>query len=123
LGISNEFVINISNVHHLNIPALTTLADGTGILMQYGVANADWVEASGGTYNSVEKIDTIISTIQGQLPAEIIFTTTSTDLPNVTWTSIVSPLRQAVQAPQELLPLLQAHLVSTKEEAKAEAGR
>jgi len=29
----------------------------------------------------VEKIDTIISTIQGQLPAKIIFTTTSTDLP------------------------------------------
>jgi len=82
--VSNEFMI--SNIHHLNIPALTTLADGTGILMQYGRANADWVEASGGTYNSVEKIDTIISTIQGQLPAEIIFTTTSTDPPNVTWT-------------------------------------
>jgi len=54
--------------------------------MQYGGANADWVEALGGTYNSVEKIDTIISTIQGQLPAKIIFTTTLTDLPNVTWT-------------------------------------
>jgi len=54
--------------------------------MQYGGANADWVEALGSTYNSVEKIDTIISTIQGQLPAEIIFTTTSTDPPNVTWT-------------------------------------
>jgi len=65
---------------------LTTLADGTGILMQYGGANADWVEALGGTYNSVEKIDTIISTIQGQLPTEIIFTTTLTDPPNVTWT-------------------------------------
>jgi len=83
-GVSNEFMIN--NVHHLNIPALTTLADGTGILMKYGGANADWVEASGSTYNSVEKIDTIISTIQGQLPAEIIFTTTSTDPPDVTWT-------------------------------------
>jgi len=32
------------------------------------------------------KIDTIISTIQGQLPTEIIFTTTSTNLPNVSWT-------------------------------------
>jgi len=55
-------------------------------LLQYGGANADWVEASGGTYNSVEKIDTIISTIQGQLPAKIIFTTTLTDPPNVSWT-------------------------------------
>jgi len=60
-GISNEFMI--SNIHHLNIPALTTSADGTGILMQYGGANADWVEALGSTCNSVEKIDTIISTI------------------------------------------------------------
>jgi len=83
-GVSNEFMIN--NIHHLNIPALATLADGTGTLLQYGGANADWFEASGGTYNSVEKIDTIISTIQGQLPAEIIFTTTSTDPPNVSWT-------------------------------------
>jgi len=57
LGISNESMIN--NIHHLNIPALTTSANGTGILLQYGGANADWVEASGGTYNSVEKIDTL----------------------------------------------------------------
>jgi len=83
-GISNEFMIN--NIHHLNIPALTTLANGTGILLQYGGANSDWVEASGGPYNSVEKIDTIISTIQGKLPAEIIFTTTLTNPPNVSWT-------------------------------------
>jgi len=73
----------INNIHHLNIPALTTSANGTGT---YGGANAGWVEASGGTYNSVEKIHTIISTIQGQLPTEIIFTTTLTDLPNVSWT-------------------------------------
>jgi hypothetical protein len=33
LGVSNEFMIN--NIHHLNIPALTTLADGTGTLLQY----------------------------------------------------------------------------------------
>jgi len=83
-GVSNEFYLR--QIEHFNIPSLTTLADGTGILMQYGGANADWVEALGGTYNSVEKIDTIISTIQGQLPAKIIFTTTLTDLPNVTWT-------------------------------------
>jgi len=75
----------ISNIHHLNIPVLTTLADGTGTLLQYGGANADWVEASDGAYISVEKIDTIISTIQGQLPAEIIFTT-STNLLSVSWT-------------------------------------
>jgi len=55
-------------------------------LLQYGGANADWVEASGSTYNLVEKIETIISTIQGKLPAKIIFTTTSTNPPNVTWT-------------------------------------
>jgi len=33
LGVSNEFMIN--NIHHLNIPALTTLANGTGTLLQY----------------------------------------------------------------------------------------
>jgi len=76
----------INNIHHLNIPALNTLADGTGILLQYGGANADWVQASGGTYNSVEKRDTIISTNQGQLPTKIIFTTTLTDPPNISWT-------------------------------------
>jgi len=42
--------------------------------------------SSDGTYNLMEKIDTIISTIQGQLPPKIIFTTTSTDPPNVSWT-------------------------------------
>jgi len=83
LGVSNELMIN--NIHHLNIPALTTLANGTGILLQYGRANTDWVEALGGTYNLVEKIDMIISNIQGQLPAEIIFTTTSTNPPNVSY--------------------------------------
>jgi len=82
-GVSNEFMI--SNIDHLNIPSLTTSTDGTGTL-QWGGANVGWVQASGGTYNSVSKIDTIISTIQGQWPAEIIFTTTSTDPPNVTWT-------------------------------------
>jgi len=50
-GVSNEFMI--SNINHLNIPALTTLADGTGTLMQWGGANVGWVQASGGTYNSV----------------------------------------------------------------------
>jgi len=33
----------------------------------------------------VEKIDTIISTIQGQLPAKIIFTNTLTETANATW--------------------------------------
>jgi len=42
------------------LPAVhTILADGMGTLLQYGGANADWVEASGGTYNSVEKIDSV----------------------------------------------------------------
>jgi len=39
LGVSNEFMI--SNIGHFNIPALTTSADGTGILLQYGGANAN----------------------------------------------------------------------------------
>jgi len=94
-----------------------------GTLLQWGGANADWVQASGGTYNLVEKIDTIISTIQGQLPAEIIFTTTSTDPPQSQLVSIVSPLRQVVQVPQVLLLLLLPQLVSTKEEAEAAVGR
>jgi len=64
-GVSNEFMI--SNIGHFNIPALTTLADGTGTLLQYGGANADWVEASGGTYNTVEKIDTAISNINSEI--------------------------------------------------------
>jgi len=62
------------------------LANGTGTLVQYGGAKSSWVQVSGGTSKSVKKIDTIISTIQGQLPAEIIFTTTSTGPPNVSWT-------------------------------------
>jgi len=81
-GVSNEF--NLPQIDHFNIPNLTTLANGTGTLVQYGGVKSNWVQASGGTYNSVEKIDTIISTIQSQLPAEIIFTTTSTNPPNVT---------------------------------------
>jgi len=82
--VSNEF--NLLQIDHFNIPNLTTLANGTGTLVQYGGTKSSWVQASGSTYNSVEKIDTIISTIQGQLPAEIIFTTTLPDLPNVSWT-------------------------------------
>jgi len=64
-GVSNEFMI--CNIGHFNIPALTTLADGTGILLQYGGANTDWVEALGGTYNLVEKIDTAISNINSEI--------------------------------------------------------
>jgi len=53
-GVSNEFMI--SNIGHFNIPALTTSADGSGTLLQYGGTNADWVEASGGTYNLLGSI-------------------------------------------------------------------
>jgi hypothetical protein len=83
-GVSNEF--NLPQIEHFNIPNLTTSSDGTGTLVQYGGANSGWVQASGGTYNSVEKIDNIISTLQGQLPSEIIFTTISTNPPIETWT-------------------------------------
>jgi len=55
-------------------------------------------QASGGTYNSVEKVDMIISTIQGQLPAEIIFTTTSINLPNVSWTVPASVNSATIEA-------------------------
>jgi len=126
-GVNNKFYL--PQIGHFNIPALTTLADGTGILLQYGGANADWVEALGGTYNSVEKIDTIISTIQGQLPAEIIFTTTSTDPPNVTWTVPAGVNSVTIKASGSgapawvLLLLLRAHQVSTKEEVEAAVGR
>jgi len=75
----------------------------------------------------VEKIDTIISTIQGQLPAKIIFTTTSTNPPNVSWTVPAGvnsvTIEEVVQVLRVPLPLLQAHLVSTKEEAEAAVGR
>jgi len=64
-GVSNEFMI--SNIGHFNIPSLTTSANGSGTLLQYGGANADWVEASGGIYNSVEKIDTAISNINSEI--------------------------------------------------------
>jgi len=87
-SVSNEF--SLLQIDHFNIPSLTTSADGTGTLVQYGGTKSSWVQASGGTYNLVEKIDTIISTIQGQLPAKIIFTTTSTDPPNVSWTVLAS---------------------------------
>jgi len=83
-SVSNEF--NLPQIDDFNIPNLTTLANGTGTQVQYGGTKSSWVQASGGTYNSVEKIDTIISTIQGQLPAKMIFTTTLTNLPNVSWT-------------------------------------
>jgi len=83
-SMSNEF--NLPQIDHFNIPNLTTSANGTGTLVQYGGTKSSWVQVSGGTYNLVEKIDMIISTIQGQLPTKIIFTTTSTDPPNVSWT-------------------------------------
>jgi len=40
---SNECYL--ASIDHLNVPALTTLADGTGTLVQYGGANAGWVQA------------------------------------------------------------------------------
>jgi len=63
---SNSNECYLAGIDHLNVPSLTTSANGTGTLVQYGGANAGWVQASGGTYNSVEKIDTFISTIQGK---------------------------------------------------------
>jgi len=82
-GVSNEF--NLPQIDHFNIPNLTTLANGTGTLVSMEAPSQAGSRPL-GTYNLVEKIDKIISTIQGQLPAEIIFTTTSTNPPNVTRT-------------------------------------
>jgi len=64
-GVSNEFYLPL--IYHFNIPNLTTSADGTGKLMQWGGANAGWVQALGGTYNLVEKIDTAISNINSEI--------------------------------------------------------
>jgi len=105
----------INNIGHFNIPALTTLANGTGILMQYGGANTEWVEALGSTYNSVEKIDTIISTIQGKLHAEIIFTTTLTDPPNVTWTFLAGVNSITIEASGSGAPGTPAIATSTSD--------
>jgi len=100
------------------------LANGTGTLVQYGGAKSSWVQASGGAYNLVEKIDTIISTIQGQLPAKIIFTTTSTDLPNVSWTVLVGVNIITIKASGAGAPGTPAiDLGSTKEEEEAAVVR
>jgi len=64
---SNSNECYLAGIDHLNIPTLTALADGTGTLVQYGGANAGWVQASGGTYNSVEKIDNAISALQSSV--------------------------------------------------------
>jgi len=53
-----------STVTHLEIPSLVTSADGTGTIMQWGGSEKSWVLASGGTFNSVSKIDTAVSTLQ-----------------------------------------------------------
>jgi len=45
-----------------------------------------WIGLRPQLTHITQKIDMIISTIQGQLPAKIIFTTTLTDPPNVSWT-------------------------------------
>jgi len=81
---NDQFVV-ASNVTSFNISGLTA-STGTraGTILEFDSSGN--IIPSAGTYNSVSKIDTIISTIQGQLPAEILFTTTSTDPPNVTWT-------------------------------------
>jgi len=81
---NDQFVV-ASNVTSFIIPGLTA-STGTreGTILEFDSSGN--IIPSAGTYNMVSKIDTIISTIQGQLPAEIIFTTTSTDPPDVTWT-------------------------------------
>jgi len=66
-------------------------------------------------------------TIQGQLPAKIIFTTTLTDLADVSCTVPAGvnsvTIEASVQVPWVLLVLLQAHPVSTKEEVEAAVVR
>jgi len=88
LGVSNEFMIN--NISHFNIPALTTLADGSGTLLQYGGTNTDWVEALGGTYNSVEKIDNAISALQSSVSTTGPFVPTFTSEVNCTAATVNS---------------------------------
>jgi len=87
-GVSNEFMI--SNIGHFNIPALTTSANGSGTLMQYGGTNADWVEALGGTYNLVEKIDNAISALQSSVSTTGTFTPTFSSEVNCTAAAVNS---------------------------------
>jgi len=61
----------------------------------------------------VEKIDTIISTIHGQLPAKIIFTTTSTNLPNVSWTVLAGVNSVPIEASGKGAPGTPAITTST----------
>jgi len=73
------------NITSFNISGLTaSTGSGEGTILEFDSSGN--IIPSAGTYNTVSKIDTIISTIQGQLPTKIIFTTTSTDPPDVTWT-------------------------------------
>jgi len=62
---SNEFLMG--NIDHLNIPSLTTDSVGTGALVQFGGSQTGWVQAAGGTNNTVAKIDTAISTLQSSV--------------------------------------------------------
>jgi len=94
-GVSNEFLI--SNINHLNIPSLTTSADGTGTLLQWGRANTGWVQASGGTYNTVSKIDTELSSLGSSVSALLsggtLFTTSgSYTVPSNVTTITIEPM-------------------------------
>jgi len=84
-SISGFIGLVASNVTSFNISGLTaSTGTGEGTILDFDSSGN--IIPSAGTYNTVSKIDMIISTIQGQLPTEIIFTTTSTDPPDVTWT-------------------------------------
>jgi len=87
-GVSNEFMI--SNIDHFNVPSLTASTDGTVTLLQWGGANTGWIQASGGTYNSVSKIDTAISALKSNVSTTKPFVPTFSSEVNCTATSVNS---------------------------------
>ena len=64
-SVSNEF--NLPQIDHLNIPSLTTDSVRTGTLLQFGSSQTGWVQAAGGTNNTVAKIDSAISSLQSSV--------------------------------------------------------
>jgi len=105
---TNNQALSCPNTTSFNICGLTpSMGTGTGTILEYNLAGN--IIPSASTYNSVSKICTAISTIQGQLLAEIIFTTTSTTLLPISWTVPMGVNTiTSVHVPQVMNPLLLA---------------
>jgi len=64
-GASGKFTL--PHIVHFNTPTLTTDSVGTGTLLQWGSSNSGYIVASGGTNNTVAKIDSAISSLQSSV--------------------------------------------------------